>query len=271
MGVNIEEIRKYWEKSPCNIRHSAAPVGSLLWSQQVTQRKYFVEPHIPGLAQFERWRGKDVLEIGCGIGTDTIEFVRAGAFVTVIDLSQESLNLVGQRIMAEFPGGKPSPWGQPRPTKGAMLFPGNAEEWLPPWNPKYQFDLIYSFGVIHHTPHPERVLANAWKRLKPDGELRIMLYAKWSLKYLLHEQPEAQAGCPIVRYYSERQVRKLLDKCGFQAISVRKTHIFPWRIKDYVEYRYVKSWPYRVMPAWFFAWLERRLGHHLLIVAKKVC
>jgi hypothetical protein len=46
--------------------------------------------------------------------------------------------------------------------------------------------------------------------------------------------------------------------------------IFPWRVKDYIEYRYVKRLPYRFMPDWFFGWLERRLGHHLLIVARKM-
>ena len=61
-------------------------------------RKYFVEAHIPQFAEFERWRGKKVLEIGCGIGTDTTSFARHGATVTAVDLSPQSLELARKRV-----------------------------------------------------------------------------------------------------------------------------------------------------------------------------
>ena len=67
------------------------PVGSREYFDEVEARKYLVEPHIPGFADFERWRGKRVLEVGCGIGTDSINFARAGAELTAVDLSPESL------------------------------------------------------------------------------------------------------------------------------------------------------------------------------------
>ena len=73
-AVKIERVQDYWNERPCNIRHSSSPVGSQQYFDEVEARKYFVEPHIPGFAQFERWQGKRVLEIGCGIGTDTINF-----------------------------------------------------------------------------------------------------------------------------------------------------------------------------------------------------
>src|SRR5690348_1486316 len=75
-NVSVEEVREYWNRRPCNIRHSPKPVGSKEYFDEVEARKYFVEPHIPGFAQFARWSGKRVLEIGCGIGTDTINFAR---------------------------------------------------------------------------------------------------------------------------------------------------------------------------------------------------
>jgi 2-polyprenyl-3-methyl-5-hydroxy-6-metoxy-1,4-benzoquinol methylase len=90
---SIADVQRYWDARPCNIRHSAKPVGSREYFDEVEARKYFVEPHIPGFADFERWRGKKVLEIGCGIGTDTINFARHGAEVTVAELSDESLKV----------------------------------------------------------------------------------------------------------------------------------------------------------------------------------
>src|SRR6266852_6653695 len=93
----LAKVREYWNSRPCNIRHSPKPVGTKEYFDEVEARKYFVEAHIPGFAEFERWRGKRVLEIGCGIGTDTINFARHGAQVTAIDLSQESLDVAMQR------------------------------------------------------------------------------------------------------------------------------------------------------------------------------
>src|SRR5687768_18416998 len=94
---NIETVQSYWDARPCNIRHTARPIGTKEYFDEVEARKYFVEPHIPGFANFERWNGKSVLEVGCGIGTDTINCGRSGASVTAVDLSGESITLAGQR------------------------------------------------------------------------------------------------------------------------------------------------------------------------------
>src|ERR1700752_3984967 len=96
--ITVDAVRSYWDRRPCNIRHSPKPVGTREYFDEVEARKYFVEPHIPRFAQFERWRGKKVLEIGCCIGTATTNFARHGALVTAGDLSPQSLELARQRI-----------------------------------------------------------------------------------------------------------------------------------------------------------------------------
>lgn len=252
-GVMMEEVEAYWDRRPCNVFHGTAAVGSLEWSEQVTARKYFVEPHIPRFAQFERWRGKKVLEIGCGIGTDTLEFAKAGADIRAIDASKISIDIAYDRVVK---------------THGfftAWIHCADAETWLPPSN----YDLIYSFGVLHHTPHPEKILGLAWKHLSLSGELRIMLYSRWCFKRMFGGQPEAQANCPLARSYTVKQAKKLVESCGFVIENIAKAHIFPWRIEDYIQHRYVKRWQYRWMPKRLFSWLERHFGEHLLIVARK--
>ena len=254
----MNEIAAFFDEAPCEAWHSEAPVGSALWSHQVTEQRYFVQPHIENFVDFPHWKGKRVLEIGCGIGTDTLKFVRAGAKVDALDFSYESVSLANDRIRAE--GFQSFPYSDV-----AKFYWSNAESYMP----LEKYDLIYSFGVLHHTPCPEVILKKAWTRLLGDGELRIMLYAKWSIKHLFGIQPEAQAGCPLVRWYSKREARKLLESCGFEVVSIEKTHIFPWRISDYREHRFVKAFPWNITPKWLFRWLESKLGHHLLLVARR--
>jgi SAM-dependent methyltransferase len=250
----IEEISAYWDKSPCNVKHGEAPVGSSLWSHQVTTRKYWVEQHIPPFAGFSDWKGKRVLELGCGIGTDTIQFAKYAEHVDAVDISKVSLELAMKRAALNN-------------YSNIGFYEGNIEDPLPftanEWN---TYDLVYSFGVLHHTPHPEAVLQNAHKFLKPDGELRIMLYAKWSYKYLVGQQPEAQAGCPLVRWYTVAAARRLVETCKFRVLSIQKTHIFPWNISEYKQHRYVREFPWNFVSE---HWLEPYLGHHILLVARK--
>src|SRR5438045_4993262 len=96
-NTSIQKVSEYWDSRPCNIRHSPKPVGTKEYSDEVEARKYFVESHIPRFADFERWKGKKVLEIGCGIGTDSISFARHGAQVTSVDLTEKSLEVARQR------------------------------------------------------------------------------------------------------------------------------------------------------------------------------
>ena len=93
---SLKEVQDFWNARPCNLRHSNAPVGTKQYFDEVEERKYFVEPHIPAFADFSNWTGKRVLEIGCGMGTDAINFARNGAIYTGVELSSESLNLANR-------------------------------------------------------------------------------------------------------------------------------------------------------------------------------
>jgi SAM-dependent methyltransferase len=266
--VPVGTVRDYWNGRPCNLRHSAAPVGTQRYFDEVEARKYFVEPHILRLAETERWKGKKVLEIGCGIGTDTVRFARAGALVTAVDLSERSLELTRQRLAV---------YGL-----DARLHQANAEE-LAATVPVETYDLVYSFGVLHHTPHPERAVDQLRRYMGPNSELRIMLYHRWSWKALgiflrygrgqfwrfdevVATRSEAQTGCPVTYTYSRSSARRLLS--GFDVTDIWVDHIFPYRVEDYVRYRYTRAWPFRALPRRTFRWLETTVGWHLCISAR---
>jgi 2-polyprenyl-3-methyl-5-hydroxy-6-metoxy-1,4-benzoquinol methylase len=270
--VEIGRVKEYWDLRPCNIRHSTQPVGSREYFDEVEARKYLVEPHIPRFAEFEKWRGKKVLEIGCGIGTDTINFARHGARVTSVDLSEKSLELARQRTVV---------YGV---QDQVQFYRGNAEE-LSNLVPVEAYDLIYSFGVIHHTPHPELVLEQARRYARPGTTVKIMVYHRrswkvlgillgegrgqfWKLNDLVAKNSEAQTGCPITYTYSRREGRELLERHGFSVRNAAVDHIFPYRIQDYVQYRYVREFYFRWMPPAVFHALEKRLGWHLCLTAE---
>ena len=268
----VADVQRYWDARPCNIRHSTKPVGSKEYFDEVEARKYFVEPHIPAFAEFDRWKGKRVLEVGCGIGTDSINFARAGAALTAVDLSPESLRVAEKR--AEVMG-----------VADRIRFrEANAEE-LASVLEGEAFDLVYSFGVVHHTPRPERALVEMRKLLAPGGTLKLMVYHRrswkafwilatqehgrfWRAEELVAKHAEAQTGCPVAFTYTRAEARDLVERAGFRVDELQVDHVFPYRIPDYVEYRYVKEPYFRWMPERLFRSFEHRFGWHLLITAE---
>lgn len=174
---------------------------------------------------FWMWKGKRVLEIGTGEGVDAVRFIRAGANYVGIDLTKEEKPYIF-KMNAEF-----------------LDFPND------------YFDLVYSFGVIHHTINPEKVMTEVYRVLKPDGYIFLMLYNKLSWRYLIEikilrrilwffhyhkfnavrkDMPHPNKrewlsmntdniGCPLSRAYTKRDIEKLLKE-----FTITKTWTENW-------------------------------------------
>jgi ubiquinone/menaquinone biosynthesis C-methylase UbiE len=158
-----DEVRTHWERDPCGARHSTAAPGTAEFYEQTERKRYILEPFIPTFAEFERWRSKDVLEVGIGIGADFMRFARAGARLHGVDLTQAAVDLVDRRLELEG--------------RSADIRRADAES-LP--FPDMSFDLVYSWGVLHHTPDTARAIGEVRRVLRPGGEARIMLYSRHS-------------------------------------------------------------------------------------------
>lgn len=266
----LEEVRAFWDRRPCNIRHSPQPVGTLTYFEEVSARRYHVEPHIAEFADFPHWHRRLVLEVGCGIGTDLAEFVRHRAQVIGLELSPESAKLARRRLEVTEYG-----------TRLGRVVVHNVEDAIRGWHPPVLDwphaptgtppDLIYSMGVLHHTPRPDRALRHLFDISDRRTELRIMLYHRWSTKVLavwrgpIARRSEAQRGSPVTWTYSRRGARRLLETNGWAVQSIKVRHIFPYRVRDYVQHRCVKRFPWNLIPT---RPLDRLLGWHLLIVAR---
>lgn len=253
----MDKIIEYWNRQPCNIKHSSRDVGTKEYFEDVEQRKYFVESHIPKFADFSKWSGKKVLEIGCGIGTDAANFSKNGADYTGIELSSASLEITKQRFdVFQLEG------------KFFNIDAQNFEELSKVGN---DFDLIYSFGVIHHSPNPQQIIDNCFKLLKPDGYLKIMVYAENSWKKIMIDekidQYEAQSNCPVAFTYTNEQIHTMLRE--FRNIQIQQDHIFPYKVSDYKQYKYTKEDWFSCMPDNMFQALEKKLGWHLCITCQK--
>jgi len=250
-----ENIKKFWDNRPCNINHSSKEFMSKEYFDEVEKKKYLVESHIPNFSNFEKYKNKKVLEIGCGIGTSAVMFARAGADYVGVELSTESLNITKMRFEIFN-------------LKGAF-YTLNAENMDIFEDDTY--DLVYSYGVIHHAENPEKVIDEAYRVLKSDGELKLMLYAEDSWKKMIIDmnldQYEAQHNCPIVYTYTKEEIYELLRH--FSNISIEQEHIFPYKIEDYKNntYNYVEY--FASMSPEIFSALEKKLGWHLCITCRK--
>lgn len=250
-----EVIKKFWNDRPCNIKHSNKKFLSKDYFDEISNKRYFVEPHILEFCDFKKYKNKRILEIGCGIGTDAVMFAQEGCEYYGIELSDESLNITKERFKVYNLEGK--------------FYNINAER-LDIFEDNF-FDLVYSFGVIHHTENPENIIDEIYRILKPNGDAKIMLYAKESWKNMMikldMDQYEAQNGCPIAYTYSKNEIYELFNK--FTNININQSHIFFYKIDDYKQNIYNKVDYFDKMPEYIFEELKKIMGWHLCISCNK--
>lgn len=168
MKFELTTVRDFWNSHPCQSN----------LSRETSRRKYFEEIsgkryngrewHVPLIADFNACKGREVLEIGCSIATDGLEFAKAGAVYTGLDLTPQAIEMAEERFrLFDVPG---------------RFVAANAEE-LP--FPDESFDHIYSFGVIHHAPSPEKIASEMHRVLRKGGTFTVMLYNRNSINYYI--------------------------------------------------------------------------------------
>ncbi len=161
-----QDRRAFWTGYQPGFRSSDAQIGASDFFAEVQRERYLLEPDIPEMAQFALWRGRDVLEAGCGIATDGAAFVRAGARYTGIDFSPTALRLARRRFEMQALDGD---------------FVEGSIVQLP--FDDASFDLVYSIGVIHHIPDIEQAVSEFHRVLRPGGRAIVMVYHRTSFNY----------------------------------------------------------------------------------------
>ena len=262
MNNTKKKIQNYWNKQPCNVKHSKKKYLSKEYFNEVKKKKYFVEPHIKSFAEFKKYKNKNILEIGCGIGTDAMEFIKFGANYIGIDYSDKSIDICKKRLKLLN-----------LKNKKADFFYGDAENLSKHKQLKNKkFDLIYSFGVLHHTPNMKKCFDEIYKVSSKKTEVKIMLYAKNSYKnYMLNltnYRYEAQKDVIIVHKIDDEFINANIKK-KFKIISKKQDFIFPYQIKYYKNNIYKKIKHFEHMPKKIFDRLQKMIGEHLLLKLRK--
>ncbi len=229
------EVRDYWNEHPCGTQFTDFDWGSKEFFDEVERFRYASQPFMDPLIGFDAFRGKKLLEIGCGLGTDLLQFARGGAIVTGVDLTPRSIELVKRRFaLYRLP---------------VEAHVADAEH-LP--FADGSFDIVYSFGVLHHTPNTQQAIGEVHRVLARGGSAIIMLYHKNSLHYALgtplhalHRLSKLQrqsvgedwvriydgANNPLGKAYSKKELRSMFssfDNLSFTLCDPIRRNVPSW-------------------------------------------
>jgi ubiquinone/menaquinone biosynthesis C-methylase UbiE len=261
-----QRARDQWGANPCGAHVAGKlPFGSREYFDAIEVHRYVTEaPWMKQAIGFDCYAGKRVLEIGFGTGTDLLQFARGGAIVTGVDLTPRSIDIARRRF--EVYG-----------LTGEFAI-GDAENLS---FPEAAFDVVYSFGVLHHTPDTQLAISEIHRVLKPGGTAIVMLYHRASVNYfgsiifkhgllrgeLLKGSPEEimsrhveyseTEGRPLVKAYTRAEARRLFRDfpgCAIQVNQLTRRDLRPIG---------------RLIPEALFQWLARSFGWNLLITATK--
>lgn len=257
--------REQWSANPCGASAASdVEFGSREYFDAIEEYRYRESPWMKQAIGFDGYAGKSLLEVGFGTGTDLLQFARGGARVTGVDLTPRSIEIARRRFEV---------YGLP----GEFAI-GDAEGLS---FPDLSFDVVYSFGVLHHTPDTDGAVREIHRVLKPGGKAIVMLYYRRSLYYwgslvLKHgllggelfkasmaeimsrhvEYSEIESR-PLVKAYSCAEARRMFRdfrECNIQVNQLTRRDLRPVG---------------RLLPEGLFEWLARNFGWNLLITATK--
>lgn len=251
--ATADDVREYWEQHIHDLDITRHPVGSRGFFDDLDEYHFEKLHHLLRLVDFAGYRGRDVLEVGCGAGVDLARFARGGARVTGVDLTGSAIALARANFDQQGLA------GELQVANGERLpFPDDA------------FDLVYAHGVVQYTADPQRLVHECRRVLRPGGEAIFQVYNRISwlnaLSGLMKVGLEHQ-DAPVLLKFSIGEFRALLR--GFREIS-----IVPERFP--VKSRLHGGWKGAVYNGLFVGAfnalpraLVRRFGWHLLAFCRK--
>jgi ubiquinone/menaquinone biosynthesis C-methylase UbiE len=269
-----DRVRDYWNVRPCGTAYGQTAAGEGIDLERMAAARYALEPYILELADFETGRDRRVLEIGVGGGVDFLNWIRHGAQATGIDLTSAGVELTRQRLRAAGV-----------PDHEYQLLVDDAENLR---FEKESFDIVYSYGVLHHTPDTERALQEVYRVLAPGGAFRGMVYhvpsiVGWMLwvRYCLlrgrfwrtpRQAMYEHLESPGTKAYRVREMQEMLARAGFVDIQVRPRLSFGDLLQNVRSEKYrspVYAIVWKLYPRWLIRLLGDRFGNALFINARK--
>lgn len=263
-----EQVRAFWDTQSCGEALLLAGTARDAYEAQ-RRRRYELEPFIPGFADFTGAKDLDVLEIGVGLGADHQSFAEAGARMRGIDLTERAVSHTRTRLQL---------FGLESDLRVADA------EGLPFANES--FDVVYAWGVLHHSPNTPGAVAEVHRVLRRGGVAKVMIYHKWSLiGFMLWVRYALMQGKPLrsladvysehlespgTKGYSVDQARLLFAEfCSFDA-HVVLTHGDLLESGAGQRHRGMLLTVARaIWPRWLLRRVFRRNGLFMLITARK--